>query len=86
MTGGIGFGGHGRNSYKGNRELLKKRGSMKDNPYSTRKKSNREINDNIEELLEWKRVKEKKETHVRRLIWTGIVIIIFISLLTFLYV
>lgn len=49
-----GFGGHGQDSFKGNRKLLGKRGMMKDNPYSPLNKANRQENKNVQELITWK--------------------------------
>ena len=81
MTGGIGFSRQGQDSFRKNRELLKKRGSMKDNPYSATNKTNRLDAANYEELIDYKRTKSKKEFKRTIVIWALIFLTVFLSIL-----
>lgn len=78
-----GFGGHGQDSFKGNRKLLGKRGMMKDNPYSPLNKANRQENKHVQELITWKNLKAKSEERLQIVIWILIGIIFLVSVFAF---
>lgn len=61
MTGGVGFAGQGRDSYRQNRQLMNQRASMKDNPYSSVNNAERIEVSNYDELITWKRRKLRRD-------------------------
>lgn len=81
MTGGAGFSSTGRDSFKQNRNMLNRRGTQKDNPYSAEYKTDREPNTNFQELIDWKNAKNKKDRQVQIIIWTVLLTVIVLSIL-----
>ncbi|MGK7392799.1 MAG: hypothetical protein ACNS60_20760 [Candidatus Cyclobacteriaceae bacterium M2_1C_046] len=81
MTGGAGFSRQGSDSFKQNRELRNRRGSMKDNPYSSSNKGEPLGTADYDELIKYQRIKSKRESRRKILTWTIIVVTLLVFLL-----
>lgn len=82
MTGGIGFSGQGKESFKQNRDLRIARPGLKDNPYAPHKKvSAKEANNKFDELKAWKKEEEKHKKHIKIMVYLGFSLLLITVLL-----